>query len=303
MSHITYDTKLELSPFGLQNSGCICYFNALMQSLLGCTSLTHVLLRRKDVINKNNLTKMYNKMLIDLFEKKKTKQLKTAMVQKWGPIIWTEFVKILRSQGKKFGNGQEDSSEGFTWFIEALDHSAIDRLFRHRYSVKITCTKCNKVCSSKMDEPYIVEIYKTDVPTIESSEIKERWLKDPLNKWMCENKPPIDNGLSCKYCKTKSEKIQINSIRMVPEIIVLQFKKYDKKWNMSFPNELYFNGGSEPHKYKIISQVEHSGGINGGHYWSRSLRDKKVFMLNDSGVSPSKFSPAVETYMVFYHIM
>ena len=57
-------------------------------------------------------------------------------------------------------------------------------------------------------------------------------------------------------------------------------------------------------KYRLVAQIEHSGGLEGGHYWARCLRGGgalQAFMLNDTGISPARFGPSAETYIVVYH--
>ena len=45
MSLIEYDESFALYPLGFRNLGTTCYFNALLQSMLSCTSFIQELLQ------------------------------------------------------------------------------------------------------------------------------------------------------------------------------------------------------------------------------------------------------------------
>jgi ubiquitin C-terminal hydrolase len=92
---------------------------------------------------------------------------------------------------------------------------------------------------------------------------------------------------------------------MVPEVIICRFNIYGARKINQFPQE--FNlphvSGSEM-VYQIVAQVEHSGGLNGGHYWARGRREKNVvYRLNDLNTSPTTFEPSIGTYMIAYHLL
>ena len=68
MNTIQFNLKYIPHPFGLRNMGATCYFNALIQGLITCTSLTEVCLknRNKDNFINNSVMAIYISM-IDLF--------------------------------------------------------------------------------------------------------------------------------------------------------------------------------------------------------------------------------------------
>ena len=87
-------------------------------------------------------------------------------------------------------------------------------------------------------------------------------------------------------------------------MLVCKFMLYNdlgRKMNY-FPLEMKFPGiGSSNISYKLVAQIEHSGGLNGGHYWCRAVRgDGKIYNFNDTTVSSAAFSPSSGTYMLFY---
>lgn len=292
-NHIIYDEKLELSPSGLHNTGVICYFNSLLQGLFSCTSLTHLMTTNSDVINRNNLTKTYSMVLKQFLNDKQTGSKSTTNA-KYSPIIWNAFMAQLKKTKKyaRFGRGQEDASEGLTLLLDAFESPEVDRLFEHRYILNTICNLCNNLSGKQIDEAFICEVHKL--------ELKDVSLMDHIKG----HRPMIDDNYKCTKCHLKGDKRQIRILAMVPEVFLVQFKKYDRKWNMEFPQYLSFNNGDL--KYKLVSQTEHSGSQRGGHYWSRSLRsvesNSKVMELNDMGVKPAMFQPTPNTYMAWYHV-
>ena len=95
---------------------------------------------------------------------------------------------------------------------------------------------------------------------------------------------------------------------MIPEILPIIFKKYDNKMKKLevktlFPEKLEFtaSGGKKKLVYKLVAQCEHSGTLNGGHYYAIGLRKDGWKLLNDSFVTDGTPGPTNNTYMVFYH--
>ena len=67
---IPYNESSAIIPFGFNNLGATCYFNAVLQSLLSCTSFIEELLQKdtRDRYNKNPIAKLIIE-LIDYLNK------------------------------------------------------------------------------------------------------------------------------------------------------------------------------------------------------------------------------------------
>jgi uncharacterized UBP type Zn finger protein len=68
---------------------------------------------------------------------------------------------FLKLTNNKIGMQQEDSQEGFTYFIEAIDKNAkfpLGKLFSYRSNAKITCMTCNSTIRTK-DSNYFFKIH------------------------------------------------------------------------------------------------------------------------------------------------
>lgn len=135
------------------------------------------------------------------------------------------------------------------------------------------------------------------------------------------SKPEILNGknlISCEKCKSKQIASRITVLSSLPEILVLHLKRY--KQNAIFGNtkgkKAIFGGSMSKDntrisfnslleikgtRYRLNSIVEHSGGLNSGHYTaSVRLSDDSVYYCSDSSVRNIKDIRNVNPYMLFY---
>lgn len=295
MDHIKYSNKYTANPTGLQNTGVICYFNSLIQSLLSCTSLNQYFINEPATYtNKEGQPTKHNKVWI-MYQQMIVDMVKSTGSSDWSVKLWTVLIEHLRSTNKypKFGHGQEDGHEGFHLLIDALEDKKVVKLFEHRFRSIIGCVSCKKICIKTVDEAIAIPIHESE---LKSTEL-ESYLKD--------HKPEIDSDFICKHCKKKGDKTQMCELTMVPEILVLQFKKFNQKSIIDFPQQLQFNSSGEvPIIYQLVSQMEHSGSTSGGHYWAISLRrDGVIYNFNDNSMAKSMWQPTTETYVAFYHIL
>jgi ubiquitin C-terminal hydrolase len=274
--HDYYDNKFIPPASGLKNTGVICYFNSLLQGLLSCSSLNKYVIEHK---TQNNVVSSYREILNKAFNNENYSNL--------SPKLWKSFIQICNNH--KFGRGQEDASEGLTLLLDSMNNPEIDRLFEHRYQIITSCNNCNQTCSNQIDESFMIEIYESEIKNTN------------LNDYIISHNVEID-GYKCNFCNSVNT-IQNKKLSMLPEIIIVLFKKYDKKWNHNFPEILTFNSIYGKMGYKLVSQTEHSGGRNGGHYWSHSLRNNGIYNLNDTSCSKvNSFQKNNETYLLWYHI-
>ena len=118
------------------------------------------------------------------------------------------------------------------------------------------------------------------------------------------------NSKICNYkCNSVSKKIKVVSMKIIPEILVIICPaKVINKYNEHFPECLSFKTKTGETKYRVISQIIHSGNAGGGHYWANSLRynssdnSKAWYELNDNSFNKiNGFSSNDGTYVVFYH--
>ena len=324
MSLIKYDESLQIMPVGFQNMGATCYFNSVLQSLLSCTSFVQNIKNGSQVdelasdsngYNTNPVTKNISNIieLHDGLKNTKDAALSYGIKNKLNcasPDVWKNMVVcIAKSKNRPIREilqGQQDACEGFHLLIDSMDEFRdLQDIFTHRYKTMIYCFKCDDWVSTKNNIYNVFEV-SHDLKSDQHPEFKEAEVAANMNEFLAKQTSFLDRDYKCPKCKDKSEKHITNKLVMVPEVLVVLAKKYvaGRKLDVytAFPETLEFPGDDGSRlQYKAVSQIEHSGGLGGGHYWAICKRLGGWFELNDMRVSKSEFKPTNNTYMVFYH--
>jgi ubiquitin C-terminal hydrolase len=320
-----YNKNLEMLPFGFKNWGATCYFNSLIQSLMSCTSFVEELSQSKKY-KTNPVSKLFidmienNRYYEDLYHKLKENntEINTLLrdtkkkLNLYGSEIWKTMVIALCEKKKishqSFMQGMQCVGEGFHYLLESMElFHKIQNLFMHRYKSLIHCYVCDEWVSD-VDCMYSLFEIDPEFKTEQLEKFKKYHIKtDTLNKYLAKQSGYVDADFICPKCKTKDERYIVNLLVMVPKILVVMSKKYtpDQKLDVytDFPERMEFKGNdNKPMYYEAVAQIEHTGGLNGGHYWAICKRKGKWFNLNDMSVSPSEFKPTNNTYVVFYHL-
>lgn len=291
-----YNPAHSPAPKGLHNLGATCYYNTLMQCILSLPSLYDALERAKST---HPLLAMWRDALAG---------------REIGPAaesIWRDLIK--RSSEKKdrvrMDNGQQDAHEGLMLLLESLEGiPGVENLFRHHHQVFIHCGACSKYVVNKIEKGFTFEVQ----PDLKNSQIEKFKALDefygrevPLNDFLRQQNSYVDADHKCPNCGSRGEKYKVTQLTMVPEILIIAIKKYEKKVVTEFPSKLEFPaiGGRTKLVYELVAQAEHSGGQGGGHYWALAQRRGAWHTLNDSSISAGTGGPTMNTYLVFYHYM
>lgn len=326
MNLVKYSNELELSPFGFTNNGATCYFNAMLQSLLSCTSFTQELIQGNDrgEYTKNPVTNKLIELIelaisvneIDINSMDANTKINsiTNLLGEYGPRIWKEMVMFLCKKKNMsisdFMVGQQCAREGFHCLMDTMENFGhIQNIFLHRYKNMIRCFDCNKWVSN-VESMYSLFEVQPDLKTEQLARFRkfDTDQSRDMNEFLKKQTGYIDKFYVCPECKKCGEKYNVNYLVMVPEVLVVLSKKYTANGKLDihteFPKKLTFNGNNNnKFTYEAVSQIEHSGGLNGGHYWSISRRKNGWYNLNDNNISKSEFSPTKNTYIVFYHLV
>lgn len=269
-----FNLKYLPNPRGLPNTGVICYFNSLLQCLLSCSALNNF------VINTSE-----NSMVLDSY--KKFVNAYFGGFSNENISLLNVLLKYLNSKNKhiSFGKGQEDANECFNLLVDSFECRKLEMLFEHRYRVYTFCDECSFTSEGYTDEQLVI-----DLSTVE--------IKGDINEYIY-NQEIICEDYKCTKCGSKKRKIQKRKLTMVSEVLVVLLKKYQQKSLVEMPNNLKFGS----FRYELVAVSEHSGSMNGGHYWAKAMRAKGAFNLNDSSVSTDALKPTQNTYLLFYHLL
>ena len=308
---IKFNELYSLVPFGLYNNNILCYFNALLQSLFGCTSITEYLLNNESKFINNNFIKLYINILKNYIVINKSREASIYTIEQSNLVLFNEFLILIQNKNIHFGYNQEDSGELLLLLLEIINDKYIYNLFYNKYKCDFYCRNCKHINPIKDDISVQFEI---TTEFIDSNFLHSEMNKNlhNLNQFIQNNYSECDD-YTCVNCKKIGLCIKLNRLLLIPTIIVINFKKYEKKYNYTYPSELYFINEKENKKYnyKLISSIHHSGNSNFGHYISKSIRKtiknneliNNVYELNDSSYIQDTFKPDMNSYILFYHFI
>lgn len=264
--------KLNISllpdPFGLQNTGSLCYFNSLLQVLASCTSIQSIVF-----LDKTPIELIFNNYI---------KQIKNNNVDS---MVSYKIIQELHNNFITFGNGQESASEAFILLLESINNNALNKLFLNRYRCSIYCTSCKYNTEEIMDHSFTINLFH----------IKELNVENILNYYVNLE------DYSCTKCSQKKT-VRRYRLTMLSEILFIIFNIYFDKTEHSFPDILNFKQSNLT--YKLIGQIEHYGTLSGGHYLAKALRkNNNVYLFNDNYFQDSTFKKSINTYIVIYHLI
>lgn len=286
-----YDEDDVPDAFGLQNTGAICWFNSLLQMLLGLPSLNKLVIEYADELQENPFAAEYVKLV------KECLGLSSANINRAASssIILQHMLARLRAEKShvRMGMGQECVDEGLTMFIEMLNCPKIKRLFSNVYELSIECTYCNKVVSTMRDGAIRIQMF-TQMPLATQDEFCT----------FIRAHPSVVDVFKCTCGGVMTKFHRFEKLKMLREIVVIIFNKFDEKTVRWFPQTMSFKssqGGTL--EYKLVGKIDHSGNRQGGHYWANSLRGNQWYNLNDTSVGAGTGTPEASTFMVAYHLV
>lgn len=266
------------APRPLQNIGSICYWNALMQALISCTSITKAL---KETSPKGPVGAAYMR-LVDGTEE--------------SAVVLDTLRRDLRKRGiiTTFGSQQESADEGLFLLMDAMP-AAAKEMIMHRHIRVCICDVCGQPSDETREMSCHVEMFGAPAtsPKEFASVLMHRIAK--LDDYICE------------HCSNRSV-YRSEQLSMIPEILVVMFT--GKFTDASRPTADYFpeefvipSKRGNNMNFRVVATVRHSGGLNSGHYWSVVRRGNRCYLANDSSISTvASITPDPSVFMVFYHM-
>ena len=295
---ILYDTDKLLEPFGLINTGVICYMNSLLQALVSCTAFNRVILENEEYMHKTKI----GTVLFD-FITCATSNPKDAGV--FSQKIVATLVEELRIRhpNMDYGRGQDCASEGFRLILELINGpeiplndeastNPVSKIFQSKYRKSISCEKCNhKNESMEYRNQHIIHKYDNLARDIIIS-------IDVLSDYKCDKCDEI----GC--CKQIIAITRIPEILVITDAVILACRMFHQPTNINpTPPGFVFDGINGAIKYDKIAQVEQSGSLDSGHYIAKGIRkNSETYLFNDQSVSKiDELSPTPNTFLTFYH--
>lgn len=291
---LTKDNAVE--PFGMYNSGVICYFNSTFQCLFSCSSFVDYVMNG---MYDNNMLESIKLLLIKHKNDKNNTSLDLGLFN-----IFMSKIKKKGIEHSNFGFNQEDVCELITILLEVIDDNYIYSLFLHKYKCNLFCLDCRKSKEVKEDTGFIFDV---NVKDINNNFIKSniQTNESNLTKYIRNNYSHC-SGVKCENCNSLKI-IKTNRLMNVPTIILISFDKYESKYLYNYPSSVDFiNSVKEKnkHMFSIVSTIHHNGTKNFGHYYAKCKRGDNWYNCNDMGISDNvDISPEQNVYVVAYHYL
>ena len=292
-------SNLEL-PSGFVNTGVICWLNSLLQALIANKHFTDIL--KVEYKKDKNISSCTHKELYNLLKKIDI----IENIEKSSILVLNGVITDLQNKKRKIdlGFGQQSSSEGLTLILEMLNNKKIDNKFNHSYEVTLQCDNNNEIISKTRTTNNIFYLFD------EKSLIKDKLMQFLLYHISELEENTIPHDYREKHIKGNRYS-RIFRLKYIPHIVIISLNRYftvgknkhhQRNPNIKLPNDFSMPGiNGKSILYKKISEIDHLGSLEGGHYISRCLKDDdNVYLFNDSHVKLSKFGTLPSTYLTFY---
>lgn len=273
-----YDATQVPGIFRMEGFGHLCYMNSLLQSILSLSSVNREIQRLNSSTKRTALTEAMTQLI-------RNDIVVTEQIPTFNAIKVWHAMRQCQTDRHDFTFGrQQDVHEGLTFLIDALGKD-IQTHFEIRYACEIICNRCGKrrpagASPDAVQPPEVlVDLTEVETPITNQQQVIEylRGHDQYSRDYTCEHcgaKNTAKLGPNKEVLSVERNIKQHYSLRRVNEVIVLFFKKYLRKSRQYFPASLDFDAVQGVLHYEAVAQIDHYGGMGGGHYVARVIRPK-----------------------------
>lgn len=326
---------------GIANLGNTCFINSVLQALLHTPAMqTFYECKPKIVINMDNSTEPNDKpafiftfQMADLFEK-----YWATSGQKH--IVPQDLIKSIILANNMYSTMQQQDAHEFLIFALDLMHTALREkckteirgqiITRRQHLIKhsldqyigafqekfspigdiffgqtvnyVRCTYCG-YNSTTFD---ITNHITVAIPTHRSH------INDVLMTHFSGDTLSDDNKYKCEKCKNMVNAVKQNKSWNLPPVLIIHLKRFNTTNGITYvknPVQIQFDqvldmsNFSDYNKgmYKLYAIVNHTGNMNGGHYYTYALHNDNWYEFNDSHVGAVGNVVTQNAYMLFYY--
>lgn len=182
---------------------------------------------------------------------------------------------------------------------------------------KTVCPEC-KNCSNKFD-PYFHLPLEINFAGKGGSRFMPLTLEECFSEYCKEEVLDQDNLWNCDSCKNKVKATKKISIWTNPQVLVIQLKRFGSQRLVKDSRMVKYplkdldisnfiseenNNSNKLYKYTLQCVINHTGGLNGGHYYTYA-RDEDTniwYNYNDTTVTPiaKEYVVTASAYILYY---
>lgn len=272
---------------GFNNTGVICWFNALLQGLLSCKYFVHTIMTREG--NQNPIVLELQKLIKSIDRCENSSKVYDSVG------VLRALLTVLRHKEKQryreFAGGQQSASEGFTLLLDYIDSAELNQFFTHKYEEQILCIETGKNEPDTTNHGFNNQFMVFD---------EESLMRDGLDSFIKYHEHLLTDY---KGTDPRGTYKRVYGLKYLPKIVVILLNRYHRRNpNISLPPSFdmpscLINGSM---RYKKVAEVDHAGSLGGGHYLAKVLRNDKAYLCNDSTFVDYRLGTSPNTYMTFY---
>ena len=196
-------------------------------------------------------------------------------------------------------------------------YSVINDIFSGMHLTSFKCIECKKTSHSFER----VDLMSLHLPEIIDPEKESYTINELLTHYTMTELMTNTNKRFCNYCGINSDSEKKHSIYQSPNILIIMIKKYQKFENIYFKSNIKIkydhlldikefvseHSNNTNTKYELYSVIRHSGGLNGGHYYTYSknpINDLWYLYDDDSVYNVDDSEPLqCNGYILFYRLI